>query len=460
MTKINLNRHLKAALVTLALTVGVFSIGSLVKGSDDPSFANCTQAEFSNPRALSAHVIETNKVLNIRVDAGSCDGKLDNINTTLSSNLKSANRLSSHADVQPTVDSSGKYFSVAWRLRETESTKLVSLSAEIEQVSPTGARRSYEAVVSFYLNVYPSATKPCPEPALVSPTPPGNSTVSSTQTIRIGSNEAHIRRLFAVTKDGNVLQSQGTDSRSMTWDTTKGPNGTYVIYYSTECGPGYTSSSGNHALVLAVNNPPQSASSPTTTQNQETPETVVFTTSTGEQIKVKPQLLAQPEYRATISAPKNEQIKIQAASPVIVDSKVQKIEFKGAAKPNTKYQLMVFSEPKELDFTTDSSGSWSVELKDSLEPGEHEAYVVLNDTNGKPVERSSVLSFIVPTAEAAAAAQPQTIKQTAAIRARYYAAYSGVVILAAMLAFFGYQGIRRRLKANQEPAEPETPTGA
>lgn len=468
MTKIRLNRHLKAALITLALTVGVFSIGSLVRASDE--YTHCTAPEFVNPGPNSTNSAIQGETFRLQIRTGSCDYQIDNIfviNTGNDGFIPNNNPLLNRP-VQPNT-----LYEFNWPMKYayTDPPNIdAKIKVEVKQhpLPNTAASREEEYSAFFNINVAKKPASSTTQQAQPAPTsqpascpatpfsqPADGATVSSTVTFRVQSSTGQNRWFFDFTRSDSVPVHRDSTTPSLSLNTRELSNGNYVVSAFAQCTNG-TTSSPQH-IGITVNNP-AGTSAPSGSQ---TSSTITYTTPSGETIQVRPELLAQPQYRAVVSAPKSEKLAIKSAIPLAKpDGKNEKTVFKGIASPNNKHRLMIFSEPKELDFTTDKDGNWQVELTESLEPGDHEAYVVLNDSKGKPVERSSVLSFVVPTAEAASAAQAQTIKQTAAIRARYYAAYSGVVILAAMLAFFGYQGVRRRLKASQEPAEPETPTGA
>lgn len=79
------------------------------------------------------------------------------------------------------------------------------------------------------------------------------------------------------------------------------------------------------------------------------------------------------------------------------DGKTPKgIIFSGFAEPNSNILIYVFSEPLVLSSQTDSDGRWTYTLEDPLEPGEHEAYVLVDIDEG--YVRSSSFGFEVAKA--------------------------------------------------------------
>lgn len=464
MTK--LSKHLKAALFTLALTVGVFSIGSLVKGETGP-FAGCTNATFIQPAANTTYSTRVGDNLAIKVQPGSCDYQLKNVYAIFTGQDENG----FIGGIYLNKDLSDGIFTVPWKMTDVYSSaghlnqpKIKATLRQRSPIDPNAVREIETPEIYFHLTVRQAQTTQsntgqaittlpiCPPTQLTSPSA---TTVSGTATVSVARNSAHSRRVFDITSGTTTpLHHEGT-ALSTTWNTAVVPNGTYTISSSAECVSGYQATSSPQSITVNVSNPNPP---PANTQSQTSSSVVTYTTPTGEKVQVKPALLALSKYRQTIAAPKSELLEIKEAAPVAGSTgKNEKVRFKGLAKPGAKYKLVVFSEPKELDFTTDKDGNWQVELNETLDPGEHEAYVVLNDSKGKPVERSNVLSFVVPTAEAANANQPQTVRESAQSRARYYAAYSGLVILAAMLGFFGLQAARSRRHKDSEPI-PETST--
>jgi hypothetical protein len=75
------------------------------------------------------------------------------------------------------------------------------------------------------------------------------------------------------------------------------------------------------------------------------------------------------------------------------------LRFEGQAEPNTDVLLYVFSEPLVLYAKTDGNGNWVYDLVDPMAPGEHEAYAVVEASDGT-YKRSSAFSFLIETAQA------------------------------------------------------------
>lgn len=442
-----MNRHLKAGLITLGLTVVVFSIGSLVKAQDN----NCTTAEYLFPTALSSHVFYQGQTIEIKMRPGSCDSFLHDIHTSGTTNTFTAR------DVQITQTPEGPMYIIPWKMRYTGYWDDAELDADIERIDGTeyalpdlefSLRVKSQTTTTQKQAATVSPTPACPTPSITQP--PSGSTLSNTRRISVTPNSAYRNVVFTVVSSSESRQLQKSVQTYFDWNTTSVPNGSYTITAMAECVSGYAATSSIPSVTVTVSNV-----NPTPTSTSGVTSTVTYTAPDGEKIQVKPQLLAQPEYREVISAPKSDKLTINEVTPELSDEGAKKYLFKGKAKPNSNHTLMVFSEPKELEFKSDKDGNWQVELNDSLEPGEHEAYVVLNDAKGNPVERSSVVSFVVPTAEAAAAARAQTVKGAALNRARYYAAYSGIVILSAVMLFLVYQSVKRRVHSKAEEFEAE-----
>jgi hypothetical protein len=87
--------------------------------------------------------------------------------------------------------------------------------------------------------------------------------------------------------------------------------------------------------------------------------------------------------------------------PASGGSPTKSLRFKGTAKPNSDVLLYVFSEPLVLYAKADANGSWEYDLVDPLEPGNHEAYSVVESTDGS-YKRSSPFAFLIQTAQASA----------------------------------------------------------
>jgi len=77
------------------------------------------------------------------------------------------------------------------------------------------------------------------------------------------------------------------------------------------------------------------------------------------------------------------------------------LKFEGKAKPNQVITLFIYSTmPIVVTVQADSNGNWSYELDKTLVDGTHEAYVALNDNEGKIVEASLPTPFFIQEARA------------------------------------------------------------
>jgi hypothetical protein len=78
----------------------------------------------------------------------------------------------------------------------------------------------------------------------------------------------------------------------------------------------------------------------------------------------------------------------------------ERLVFEGNALPNSYVTLFIYSTPVIATVRTDSSGTWSYELEQELENGEHQMYVATVDSSGKLLARSNPILF-TKSAEAA-----------------------------------------------------------
>lgn len=75
----------------------------------------------------------------------------------------------------------------------------------------------------------------------------------------------------------------------------------------------------------------------------------------------------------------------------------------GKADANTMVTLFVYSDiPIVTTVTADEYGNWEYHFAETLEGGNHEVYVAINDETGKVVKKSSPMSFLVQEAQAIA----------------------------------------------------------
>lgn len=84
----------------------------------------------------------------------------------------------------------------------------------------------------------------------------------------------------------------------------------------------------------------------------------------------------------------------------LVKEEKEKLVFEGVALPNTFVTLYIYSTPIVVNVKTDDSGTWTYELEQELENGEHQIYVATVDNTGKIVARSNPILF-TKTADAA-----------------------------------------------------------
>lgn len=85
-------------------------------------------------------------------------------------------------------------------------------------------------------------------------------------------------------------------------------------------------------------------------------------------------------------------------TPVAQDQ-AKTLRFQGQATANSDVLIYVFSEPLVLYAKADDKGNWVYDLVDPLEPGNHEAYAVVEDSDGT-YKKSSAFSFLIQTAQA------------------------------------------------------------
>ena len=73
----------------------------------------------------------------------------------------------------------------------------------------------------------------------------------------------------------------------------------------------------------------------------------------------------------------------------------------GKAEADSVITLYIYSDiPIVTTVTTDEYGNWEYHFTETLEDGDHEVYIAINDETGKVVKKSSPLSFLVREAQA------------------------------------------------------------
>jgi len=107
-----------------------------------------------------------------------------------------------------------------------------------------------------------------------------------------------------------------------------------------------------------------------------------------------------------VKLPESTTIKVdkpQSVDKIVNSEKIKVLQLSGYAEPNKSILLYVFSDPLVLSTKTDSSGRWVYTLEEPLEPGEHEAYVLVGseEEDGEYV-RSGLFTFAITAAETTA----------------------------------------------------------
>ncbi len=470
-----MKRYFQLGAITLGLSVAFMSIGFLTKASD--LYSGCTDASIVYPPANQTEPLRFNvgDKIHIQVQAGSCDFRIDNL-ILYSAGLDGGAIISS---THPVAVKAFSLTTVDWQLNQPftyNAGTLPYLELWMTRRSPSNSAYYKDEVFKQPFNMTVQGTaSPSPSgpraadvsggstqpaatlaacPATQYLTPSAGQTVSGQLAIDLKDNSNHNLWFFDITSSNSTPQHQETNQDHTTWNTAEVPNGTYQITSRAQCSDTskYQSTSSPQTISVVVNN----AAGQPANGNTGSSSTVTYVTPSGESIQVKPALLAEPAYRKVIAVAQSQALSITTVQPIVENKKVSKFKFAGKAMAKTKYSLFVFSQPKQLDFTSDQDGNWEVELDQSLTPGDHEAYIVLNDTKGKPLERSSVLNFVVPTAEAAAQVGALSASATATARAKLYAAYSGLTVVIAIFIFVGYEETKRRLSSGRKkpPTQP------
>lgn len=91
----------------------------------------------------------------------------------------------------------------------------------------------------------------------------------------------------------------------------------------------------------------------------------------------------------------------------------EKIRLAGKTLPHALVTLYVYSDiPTIVTVKADKSGNWSYALEKPLDDGQHQAYVTINDSEGRIVAKSQALGFI-KTAQAITIANIEELAQAA-----------------------------------------------
>jgi hypothetical protein len=113
--------------------------------------------------------------------------------------------------------------------------------------------------------------------------------------------------------------------------------------------------------------------------------------------------------KAIVNGKKIEQPKfaVSTVSESLVVNSVQTaveksgLKFQGKAKPNQIITLYIYSAmPIVITVQADANGNWVYELDKTLVDGTHEAYVAINDDEGKIIETSMPTPFFIEEAQA------------------------------------------------------------
>lgn len=97
---------------------------------------------------------------------------------------------------------------------------------------------------------------------------------------------------------------------------------------------------------------------------------------------------------------KHRRARIAEFKNVEIDGNKQALQLSGEAEPDSNLLIYVFSEPLVLTTQSDSDGRWTYTLEDPLEPGDHEAYVLVEADDG--YQRSDGFAFAIAQADATA----------------------------------------------------------
>lgn len=129
--------------------------------------------------------------------------------------------------------------------------------------------------------------------------------------------------------------------------------------------------------------------------------------------------------------------------------------FSGQAEPDSVITVYVYSDlPLVATVKVDEYGNWQYELGSSLNEGEHEIYVAVNDNTGKVLAKSKPLNFFVKEAKAVsvkdfiAPATAQTVKKSES-SIKYYVIIAILTAVAGILLFviFHFQRKKHLFKA-------------
>ncbi|MEI7498215.1 MAG: Ig-like domain-containing protein [Candidatus Falkowbacteria bacterium] len=125
-----------------------------------------------------------------------------------------------------------------------------------------------------------------------------------------------------------------------------------------------------------------------------------FDFSTSEKAIVFGAALEHPKVHEDLST---STLSVQSTSNILLDQQLNKrsIKFEGKALPGAVVALYIYSPlPIVVSVKADANGNWVYDMDKTLIDGKHEAYVVINEANGKIKEQSAPFSFFVKEAQA------------------------------------------------------------
>ncbi len=124
--------------------------------------------------------------------------------------------------------------------------------------------------------------------------------------------------------------------------------------------------------------------------------------------------------------------------------------FTGQAEPNSVVTVYIYSDlPLVATAKVDEYGNWQYELGNSLNEGEHEVYVAVNDNTGKVLSKSKPLNFFVKEAKAVsvkdfvAPAAAQTVKKSES-SIKYYVIIAILTMVVGILLFVIFHFQRKK----------------
>ncbi len=167
-----------------------------------------------------------------------------------------------------------------------------------------------------------------------------------------------------------------------------------------------------------------------------------------------------------LEEPRAEESKIDAdftvasaASPIDDFGGGSTLRLGGTAVPNAVVTIYIYSFlPVVVTTTTDADGTWSYDFSSRLVDGRHEAYVSVNDDQGKIVKTSSPFSFFVREARAASEADflrgDVNIVRPEAVETRWFLIGGLALIIVALVLVIVI------VRQARKPFEPPTTTVA